>query len=60
MVFWVLDTGQRVKTNTGVHGEAEITSLSQDVNGTMLYTAATDGTIKVSSWFNICNIEIDL
>jgi len=46
MSFWMVDTGQRVKTNTGIHLNAEITAMTQDANGTLLYTAATDGTIK--------------
>ena len=47
MAFWLLDTGQRVKNHSGIHGDAEVTSLAQDSSGTMLYTGATDGTIKV-------------
>lgn len=54
MVFWVIDNGQRVKTNTSVHGDFEITSLSQDINGTLLYTASTDGTIKVTNYCDHC------
>ena len=50
MAFWLLDTGQRVKSHSDTHPDAEVTSLAQDASGTMLYTGATDGTIKVVNW----------
>ena len=54
MAFWLLDTGQRVKNHSGIHGDAEVTSLAQDSSGTMLYTGATDGTIKVYIYSYLC------
>lgn len=47
MTFWVADNGQRIKTISEIHPEAEVTCLCQDSKGTVLYTGATDGTIKV-------------
>ena len=46
--MWMIDTGQKVKNFTNVHGNAELTALAQDENETRLYTASTDGTVKVS------------
>ncbi|XP_067941731.1 cilia- and flagella-associated protein 337-like [Watersipora subatra] len=54
MAFWVLDTGQRVKSNSDIHPDAEVTALAQDASGTMLYTGATDGTIKVWDFNGHC------
>lgn len=45
--FWMLDNGQRVKNTNGIHPNAEVTSIAQDSSGTLLYTGATDGSIKV-------------
>ena len=44
----LIDTGQKVKTFTKIHNDAEVTCLAQDINETRLYTGSTDGTVKVS------------
>ena len=46
--MWMIDTGQKVKTFTKIHGDAEVTCLAQDMNETRVYTGSTDGTVKVS------------
>lgn len=47
MSFWMVDTGQRVKSLSDIHPDAEVTCLCQDSRGTVIYTGATDGSIKV-------------
>ena len=48
LIVWMIDTGQKVKTFTKIHNDAEVTCLAQDINETRLYTGSTDGTVKVS------------
>ena len=49
MTVWMIDTGQKVKTLPQIHGEAEVTCMSQDTSETRIYTGSTDGTVKVLS-----------
>ena len=45
--MWLIESGQKIKTFTELHGQAEVTSLTFDETNTRIYTASTDGTVKV-------------
>ncbi|XP_053168013.1 WD repeat-containing protein 49 isoform X2 [Hemicordylus capensis] len=46
VIFWLLDTGQKIKEFTGCHGNAEISTMALDGTQTRLFTGSTDGTVK--------------
>jgi len=60
LVVWMMDSGQKVKTFSNVHGDSEVTSLAQDPSETRIFTGGSDGTIKVrpnllgTSYWTIC------
>lgn len=45
--IWLMDTGQKVKHFPCCHGNAEITTMALDATQTRLFTAGTDGAVKV-------------
>lgn len=47
MIFWLTDTGQKVKQFHRCHGDAEISTMALDVTQTRLFTAGADGEVKV-------------
>lgn len=47
LIFWLVDTGQKVKQLFSTHGKTELTCLAQDHIETRLLTGAVDGTVKV-------------
>ncbi|ETE60132.1 WD repeat-containing protein 49, partial [Ophiophagus hannah] len=47
VIFWLIDTGQKIKEFTGCHGNAEISTMALDGTETRLFTGGTDGTVKV-------------
>lgn len=49
LVMWMVDTGQKVKQFHKIHGNNEVTSLTQDPSQTRLFTGSTDGTVKVGA-----------
>ncbi|CAH8848773.1 unnamed protein product [Trichobilharzia szidati] len=52
--FWLIETGQRVKSISRSHGESELTCLVQDPTETKFYTGSTDGTIKIWDMNGYC------
>ena len=49
--MWLIESGQKIKTFTELHGQAEVTRLTFDETNTRIYTASTDGTVKVIKIF---------
>ena len=45
---WLLETGQRVKAFSELHGSADLMGMDFDETNTRLYTAGADGNIKVT------------
>ncbi|KAL3885534.1 hypothetical protein ACJMK2_025586 [Sinanodonta woodiana] len=54
IIMWMVDTGQKVKQFNGIHGNSEVTCLSQDQSETRLFTGSTDGTVKVWDFNGNC------
>ncbi|KAK2183025.1 hypothetical protein NP493_327g03000 [Ridgeia piscesae] len=54
LVVWMMDSGQKVKTFSNVHGDSEVTSLAQDPSETRIFTGGSDGTIKVWDFNGHC------
>ncbi|KAK3590864.1 hypothetical protein CHS0354_033793 [Potamilus streckersoni] len=54
IIMWMIDTGQKVKQFNGIHGNSEVTCLSQDQSETRLFTGSTDGTVKVWDFNGNC------
>lgn len=48
LVMWMPDTGQKVKQFSQIHGNSEVTCMSQDQTQSRLFTGSTDGTVKVT------------
>ncbi|CAL8105784.1 unnamed protein product [Calicophoron daubneyi] len=53
--FWLVDTGQRVKTISRSHNDAELTCLVPDPVESRFYTGSTDGTIKIWDMNGYCH-----
>ena len=47
VICWLADTGQKVKEFHRCHGNADITTMALDGTQTRLFTAGTDGEVKV-------------
>lgn len=47
VICWLADTGQKVKEFHRCHGNAYITTMALDGTQTRLFTAGTDGEVKV-------------
>ncbi|XP_013921017.1 PREDICTED: WD repeat-containing protein on Y chromosome-like [Thamnophis sirtalis] len=47
VIFWLIDTGQKIKEFTGCHGNAEISTMALDGTETRLFTGGTDGAVKI-------------
>ncbi|KAK7491119.1 hypothetical protein BaRGS_00017683, partial [Batillaria attramentaria] len=54
LVMWMVDSGQKVKQFNQIHGNSEVTCLSQDHSQTRLFTGSTDGTVKVWDFNGHC------
>lgn len=48
--IWLIESGQKIKTFTNLHGNAELLTLDFDESYTRFYTGSADGTIKVRSY----------
>ncbi|KAL5020149.1 hypothetical protein ScPMuIL_003041 [Solemya velum] len=46
VIVWMIDTGQKVKQFSNIHGHSEVTCIAQDQSQTRLFTGSTDGTVK--------------
>ncbi|KAK1785172.1 hypothetical protein P4O66_018589 [Electrophorus voltai] len=56
---WLMDTGQKVKHFTRCHGDAEITTMALDETQTRLFTAGTDGAVKVWDFNGHCHHRLN-
>ncbi|KAM9853495.1 cilia- and flagella-associated protein 337-like [Aulostomus maculatus] len=54
VICWLADTGQKVKQIHGCHGNAEISTMALDGTQTRLFTAGTDGEVKVWDFNGRC------
>ncbi|KAM3875343.1 cilia- and flagella-associated protein 337-like [Diretmus argenteus] len=54
VVCWLADTGQKVKQFHRCHGDAEISAMTLDSTQTRLFTAGTDGEVKVWDFNGHC------
>jgi WD40 repeat protein len=50
MFIWLIESGQKVKSFNELHGAAEMTGLEFDEQFSRMYTASTDGSIKVAHY----------
>ncbi|XP_063060638.1 WD repeat-containing protein 49-like [Engraulis encrasicolus] len=56
---WLMDTGQKVKQFTRCHGDAEISTMALDATQTRLFTAGTDGLVKVWDFNGHCHHRLN-
>ncbi|XP_028429789.1 WD repeat-containing protein 49 [Perca flavescens] len=54
VICWLADTGQKVKQFHRCHGNAEISTMTLDGTQTRLFTAGTDGEVKVWDFNGRC------
>ncbi|XP_047449893.1 WD repeat-containing protein 49-like [Mugil cephalus] len=54
VICWLADTGQKVKQFYRCHGNAEISTIALDGTQTRLFTAGTDGEVKVWDFNGRC------
>uniref|UniRef100_A0A665W2R3 WD repeat domain 49 n=1 Tax=Echeneis naucrates TaxID=173247 RepID=A0A665W2R3_ECHNA len=54
VICWQADTGQKVKQFNCCHGNAEISTMALDGTQTRLFTAGTDGEVKVWDFNGRC------
>ncbi|XP_035860469.1 WD repeat-containing protein 49-like [Sander lucioperca] len=54
VICWLADTGQKVKQFHHCHGNAEISTMALDGTQTRLFTAGTDGEVKVWDFNGRC------
>ncbi|XP_070685843.1 cilia- and flagella-associated protein 337-like [Pempheris klunzingeri] len=54
VICWLADTGQKVKQFHRCHGNAEISTMAMDGTQTRLFTAGTDGEVKVWDFNGHC------
>ncbi|XP_034988262.2 WD repeat-containing protein 49 isoform X2 [Zootoca vivipara] len=59
VIFWLIDTGQKIKEFTGCHGNAEISTMALDGTQTRLFTGSTDGTVKIWDFNGHCHHKLN-
>ncbi|XP_013930962.1 PREDICTED: WD repeat-containing protein 49-like, partial [Thamnophis sirtalis] len=59
VIFWLIDTGQKIKEFTGCHGNAEISTMALDGTETRLFTGGTDGAVKVWDFNGYCHHKLN-
>ncbi|KAM4628419.1 cilia- and flagella-associated protein 337-like [Polymixia lowei] len=59
VVCWLADTGQKVKHFHRCHGNAEISTMALDSTQTRLFTAGTDGEVKVWDFNGHCHHRLN-
>ncbi|XP_036393500.1 WD repeat-containing protein 49-like [Megalops cyprinoides] len=59
VICWLMDTGQKVKQFTQCHGNAEISTMALDASQTRLFTAGTDGSVKVWDFNGHCHNKLN-
>lgn len=55
ILFWLIETGQRVKSISHSHDENELTCLVQNSKETRFYTGSANGTIKIWDMNGYCH-----
>jgi WD40 repeat protein len=55
----LVETGQKLKSFTDLHGNAEVTCMEFDETNTRLYTGGTDGKIKQWDFHGNCYHILD-
>jgi hypothetical protein len=48
LYFWLVESGQKIKTFNELHGRSELITMEFDELNTRIYTASADGNIKVT------------
>ncbi|KAG9272878.1 WD repeat-containing protein 49-like [Astyanax mexicanus] len=56
---WLMDTGQKVKQFPHCHGNAEISTMALDATQTRLFTAGTDGVVKMWDFNGHCHHSLN-
>ncbi|CAB1348247.1 unnamed protein product [Coregonus sp. 'balchen'] len=56
---WLVDTGQKVKQFHRCHGDAEISTMALDGTQTRLFTAGTDGVVKIWDFNGHCHHRLN-
>uniref|UniRef100_A0A670IEZ1 WD repeat domain 49 n=1 Tax=Podarcis muralis TaxID=64176 RepID=A0A670IEZ1_PODMU len=59
VIFWLIDTGQKIKEFTGCHGNAEISTMALNGTQTRLFTGSTDGTVKIWDFNGHCHHKLN-
>ncbi len=52
--FWLIESGQKVKTFNDLHGPSELTNLTFDESNTRIFTAGADGSVKIWDFNGHC------
>ena len=55
----MIETGQKLKSFTEIHGNAEVTCMEFDDTNTKLLTGGTDGKIKIWDFNGYCYNTLD-
>ncbi|KAL0973459.1 hypothetical protein UPYG_G00203920 [Umbra pygmaea] len=59
VICWLVDTGQKVKHFRHCHGDCEITTMALDGTQTRLFTAGTDGIVKIWDFNGHCHHRLN-
>ncbi|XP_071214031.1 cilia- and flagella-associated protein 337-like isoform X2 [Salvelinus alpinus] len=59
VICWLVDTGQKVKQFHRCHGDAEISTMALDGTQTRLFTAGTDGVVKIWDFNGHCHHRLN-
>ena len=57
--MWLIENGQKIKTLTELHENAEVTCMEFDETNTKFFTGGTDGTIKIWDFNGHCYHVLD-
>uniref|UniRef100_A0A3P8XUC8 WD repeat domain 49 n=1 Tax=Esox lucius TaxID=8010 RepID=A0A3P8XUC8_ESOLU len=59
VICWLVDTGQKVKHFHRCHGDSEISTMALDGTQTRLFTAGTDGVVKIWDFNGHCHHRLN-
>ncbi|KAJ7995352.1 hypothetical protein DPEC_G00243670 [Dallia pectoralis] len=59
VICWLVDTGQKVKHFHRCHGDSEISAMALDGTQTRLFTAGTDGAVKIWDFNGHCHHRLN-
>nr|XP_060623559.1 WD repeat-containing protein 49 [Anolis sagrei ordinatus] len=60
VIFWLIDTGQKIKEFTSCHGNADINTMALDGTETRLFTGGMDGIVKVWDFNGHCHHKLNV